>query len=146
MASCLICIVTKFYTRSSRGKHYYIYPQTIMEVISMDLFGPLPKSYENNVYVLVLMDQFSKNVNLYPIRSQDLITIEKILLDKYFRDTGIPDTILTDCEGQFITRRWKEFAKYHGFNIRKTSPYNPQLNPVERVMREIGRTLRVYNQ
>lgn len=94
------------------------------------------------------MDQFSKYVNLYPIKSQDLDTIERVLLIRYFRHRGIPETILTDCGGfiTFITRRWRDFARYHRFTVIRTFPYNPQSNPVERIMREIGRVLGVYNQ
>lgn len=36
------------------------------------------------------------------------------------------------------------FGRIHGIGIRHTSPYNPQSNPVERVMRELGRIIRAY--
>lgn len=57
---------------------------------------------------------------------------------------GIPEEILTDNGGQFVTPRWADFAERIGFAIRKTSPYNPQSNPVEIVMRELGRIIRTY--
>ncbi|KYQ60592.1 hypothetical protein ALC60_00352 [Trachymyrmex zeteki] len=37
-----------------------------------------------------------------------------------------------------------QFADDCEFQVMKTSPYNPQSNPVERVMREIGQVVRAY--
>ncbi|KMQ90526.1 reverse ribonuclease integrase [Lasius niger] len=144
VASCEICQSTKYYTRPSRGMEYYDLPCRPGETVSIDLFGPLPQTPRGNKYVLVTMDQFSKLTNLFPIKNQKLETIMDTLQLEYFSRIGIPSEILTDNGGQFITNRWREFAAEIGFSVRKTSPYNPQSNPVERVMREIGRIIRVY--
>ncbi|KAL6417164.1 hypothetical protein ACFW04_014669 [Cataglyphis niger] len=72
------------------------------------------------------MDQFSKLVKLYPLKNQKLDSIMSALQTKYFEEIGIPYEILTNN------------------GVKKTSPYNPQSNPVERVMRELGRLIRVY--
>lgn len=90
------------------------------------------------------MDQFSKYTKLYPMVNQKLDSIIQILEDEYFPNIGKPSVILTDNGGQFITDRWKNFAAENEFEVRKTTPYNPQSNPVERVMRELGRILRAY--
>ena len=36
------------------------------EVVAMDLFGPLPKTKEGNVFILVLIGHFSRWVELVP--------------------------------------------------------------------------------
>ncbi|XP_036144981.1 uncharacterized protein LOC118646382 [Monomorium pharaonis] len=144
VASCYICQATKYYTRATRGVEYFDLPEKPEQTVSLDIFGPLPQSSKGNKYVLVIMDQFSKLTKFYVMPNQKLdIILDKLQLE-YFNEIGIPDTILTDNGGQFITDRWKEFARGMGIQIRKTSPYNPQSNPVERVMREIGRIIRVY--
>ncbi|XP_019699903.1 nuclear speckle splicing regulatory protein 1-like [Harpegnathos saltator] len=82
---------------------------------------------------------------MYPIKDQKLQTIMRVLEEYYFVDVNrIPDEILTDCGGQFLSGHWRSFARRMGFKVRRTSPYNPQSNPVERVMRELGRSLRAY--
>ncbi|KMQ93308.1 gag-pol fusion protein [Lasius niger] len=93
---------------------------------------------------MVFMDQFSKFTKCYPVKDQKLETIINIIEEKFLNETGIPETILTDNGGQFVTQRWKDYAVQVGFGIRRTSPYNPQANPVERVMRELGRVIRTY--
>ncbi|KAM0726175.1 Transposon Tf2-6 polyprotein [Formica fusca] len=144
VASCCVCQAIKYYTRPTRGAEYYELPKKPSEVISIDLFGPLPQTSRGNKYILVVMDQFSKFKKLYPLKNQKLDSIIDALQVEYFSRIGIPNEILSDNGGQFITARWRDFANDIGFSVRKTSPYNPQSNPVERVMREIGRIIRVY--
>ena len=79
------------------------------------------------------------------MKNQKLESIMDKLQIEHFGKIGIPNEILSDNGGQFMTNRWRDFAADMGFAIRKTSPYNPQSNPVERVMREIGRIIRVYS-
>lgn len=78
------------------------------------------------------------------MKNQILNTIMTILVKDYFPTVGLPETILTDNGGQFLTHRWHDFANDNEFEIRKTTPYNPQSNPVERAMRELGRVIRTY--
>ena len=42
----------------------------------------------------------------------------------------------------FYNEYWKALDKKYKCDKWKSSPYNPQSNPVERTMREIGRILR----
>ncbi|KMQ91056.1 krab-a domain-containing protein, partial [Lasius niger] len=144
VASCETCIASKYYTRPTRGEEYYELPNDRDKVVSLDLFGPLPTTKGGKKYIIVLMDQFTKLTKCYPINNQRLETIIETLDAKYFNEIGIPETILTDNGGQFVTDKWKEYAERVGFMVRRTSPYNPQSNPVERVMRELGRVMRAY--
>lgn len=144
VASCEICQMTKYYTRPTRGTEYFELPNEPGKVVSIDLYGSLAQTPRGFKYVLVIMDQFSKLTKLYPLKNQKLETIMDCLQVQYFHEIGIPNEILSDNGGQFITNRWREFANEMGFSIRKTSPYNPQSNPVERV-RELGCIIRVYS-
>lgn len=72
-------------------------------------------------------------------------TICDVIQRLYLPEVGTPDEILMDKGGQFGSHRWKNFGRSNGFATRHTSPYNPQSNPVERVMKEINRVLRAYD-
>lgn len=61
-----------------------------------------------------------------------------------FEKWGIPDEILSDNGGQFLANEWRDFGREHGIELRYTTPYNPQSNPTERIMRELGRAIRLY--
>jgi len=142
LASCHVCLATKHYTKATVGKYYYKIPRKPMKTISMDLCGPLPQTASGKKYILVLSDHFSKLTKLYPITNQKIDTICEVLRTKYLPEIGVSEEILTDKSGQFGCNRWQLFSRDHGF--RHTSPYNPQSNLVERVMREINRILRAY--
>ena len=57
---------------------------------------------------------------------------------------GKPETIVTDHGTQFKGKRWKTELLTEGIKTYKTSVYHPSSNPVERVLREVGRILRTY--
>ncbi|XP_012542751.2 uncharacterized protein LOC105840381 [Monomorium pharaonis] len=143
VASCKICHATKYYAKPTVGEQYYVLPDEPREAVAVDIFGPLPTAQRGYKYVLVVMDKFSKHVRLYPMTNQKLDTIAE-RMGEYFEQMGVPKEVLTDNGGQFITTRWAEFARENGFQPKKTTPYNPQSNPVERVMRELGRIVRTY--
>lgn len=143
VASCRVCLATKHYQRATEGAQYFDLPDGPGMAVSLDIFGPLPKTKDGNRYLLVVMDQFSKYTRLYLMENQIIETIMGILQDRYFPEEGLPGAILTDNGGQFRAERWRQFADDSEFEIIETSPYNPQSNPVKRVMREIGRVMRV---
>lgn len=145
VASCEICQATKPYTRATVGEQYYNYPTEVGELLSLDLYGPLPRSQNGYTYVLVIMDVLNKHTALYPMKNQKAETVIRCLEEDYLPQRGfVPQTILTDCGGQFLTNAWRDFGRNNNISLRKTAPYNPQANPVERVMRELGRVLRCY--
>lgn len=84
VASCEVCQATKYYTRPTLGVEYFDLPQQPGQVVSMDIFGPLPQTPRGNKYILVLMDQFSKLVRFYAMKNQKLETIMDCLqIDKH---------------------------------------------------------------
>jgi len=107
VASCETCIATKYYTRPTRGVEYYELPDDKDKTISLDIFGPLPRTQSSNRYIVVMMDQFSKLVNCYPVTNQKLQTITETIDTEYLEKMPVPETILTDNGGQFLTEEWK---------------------------------------
>lgn len=100
VASCEICQATKPYTRATVSEQYYNYPTEVGELVSIDLYGPLPRSRNGYNYVLVVMDVFSKHTALYSIKNQKADTVVRCLEEDYLPQRGFtPRTILTDCGG-----------------------------------------------
>ena len=110
----------------------------------MDFFGPLPKSIGGVKYIFVTLDVFSKLVQLYPVRRATTEVIVNRLSKDYFSRVGKPSRILSDHGTQFTSSRWKNFVEESGIRHILSSVRHPQGNPVERVMKEIGRLLRAY--
>lgn len=86
--------------------------------MSLDIFGPFPKTRAGFKHILVLMDQFSKLTKLYPITNQKVETITETIENRYFTEVQLRETILTDNGGQFASNKWIEFAEQIGFAIK----------------------------
>ena len=88
----------------------YNYPK---ELYVFDL-SELPVIYlgviKNKVYLLSIIDHFSKLTDNYFICSNEQKTVLnkiKLFINKY----GIPNKILTDNEGEFVNKTFKNYCK-----------------------------------
>lgn len=104
--------------------------------------GPLPRSTGGLEYIFVVLDVFSKYVKLFPIKREKTDTILRKLIHSYFPEMGIPKRILSDNGSQFSSPKWGERLRELGINVLFPSVRHPQGNPVEQVMRELGRLFR----
>lgn len=66
------------------------------QIISMDLFGPLPKSKTGNMYIFMVTDTFSKFNLFFAIRKANMQTIIKLLEERLFFSYGVPELIRCD--------------------------------------------------
>jgi len=70
--------------------------------------GPLPKTKNGNVYVLVLLDHFTKWAEAFPIPNQKAQTIARILVEEYICRYGCPERLLSDLGTNFMSNLAKE--------------------------------------
>ena len=105
----------------------------------------LPPTTKDNRYVLVIMDQFKKYVNLYPLHDQTAQSVAKCIFDHYISEHGIPETIHTDQGRQFGSSLIHELCQLLGIKKTRTSPYHPQSDgQVERFNRSLKDQLCKY--
>jgi hypothetical protein len=71
--------------------------------IHNDLFGPLQNSERGNMYILVIMDAFTKMAQLTPLNGKDATTVTKAMMD-YMYTFGVPHTIVTDQGPEFVSQ------------------------------------------
>ena len=76
-------------TRKSAPKKNHAPLQTIkagfpMQVVAVDIMGPLPESETGNKYVLVASDYFTKWTEVYAIPNQEATTVAQKLTDEMF--------------------------------------------------------------
>lgn len=114
------------------------------EILSLDLYGPLPKSKGGVRYLCVGVDLFTKHLALYPLKKATTSAILNRLIKNYFPEFGKPEKILTDQGSQFKSKKWIDTLREHDVKTIFTSVRHPQANPVERYMRELSRLFRTY--
>ena len=109
-----------------------------MEVVAVDILGPLPESTAGNVYVLVAADYFTKWVEAFAIPNQEAITVAKKLTDQMFCRFSPPEQLHSDQGRQFESDLLKEICDIFQIKKSRTTPYHPQCDgQVERFNRTL---------
>lgn len=73
-----------------------------LEMVTMDILGPFPKSSHEHRLILVIKDNFSKMTCIIPLRSTTATDIAMALLVHWIYLHGLPLYLLTDNEPQFV--------------------------------------------
>lgn len=139
--SCKLCIERKGFPITKSPIKNFIPPSNPMELISLDVLGPLPMSEQGNKYVLTVIDHFSKYSILFALKDITAHTVATNLM-KVVVTFGVPNAILTDLGTNFQSKLFTELAKKLQIHKLKTTPYRPQTNAVsERINTSIKSSL-----
>ena len=102
--------------------------------VSIDIVGPLPKSFHSNQYIIVAIDYFTKWVEALAVNNISSITTALFIYNYIISRHGCPYSILSDNGKNFIADTIKTLLKLMGINQIFTVPYSPSSNgTVERV-------------
>lgn len=96
ISTCPECTLFKKPRGRQAGMLHPIIPgRRPFETVNIDHIGPFPRSTAGNVYVLVLIDNLTKFVKLYPSKTVHAITV--VNQPKQFAQTyGLPKRIISD--------------------------------------------------
>ena len=112
------------------------------QLVCVDTIGPLPEDEYGNRYVIVLIDAFSRFVELHAAASTTAVAAADALLGMFGR-YGLPERILSDSGIQYVNAVIKLLLEFLGVVHTTSVPYRHQGNGVvERVNRETLRHLR----
>ena len=109
-----------------------------MQMVAVDILGPLLESDTGNSYILVATDYFTRWVEAYPIPNQEAVTVAKKLTDELFFRFGPPDQLHSDQGRQFESELLAEVCRLLGIHKTRTTPYHPQ---GDGLMERFNRTL-----
>lgn len=127
-------ILTRPFTLVSR---YGLFDQ-----VAMDTIGPLPESAHGHKYILVIIDTFSRLVELIPIHDLTAKNAAAAVIE-YIGRYGIPASFLTDNGTQFVNDTITQLMNWISCEHVTIHPYSHQENGiVERANKEVMRHLR----
>ena len=96
-----------------------------MQVVAMDILGPLPESPAGNTHVLVVADYFTQWTEAYAIPNQEATTVAQKLVDEFFRFSP-PEQLHSDQGRNLESEVIAAICKLLGVVKSRTTPYHPQ--------------------
>jgi hypothetical protein len=144
LASCEVCQLVKQPNRSYDIEFTSHCPRKPGELLSVDLYGPIPTGRAGAKFIFVCVDVFSKHAKLYPLRSATAkACLNKIV--KHYRPNVIhPGSILSDHGTQFTSPVWRKSLGDLNIIVKYSPIRHPESNPSERFMRELGKFFKIY--
>lgn len=141
--SCRSCQMLKPRRRKPGGMMDSTWAVEPMAELSVDLIGPLPRTPRQHRHLLVVVDKFTKFVELYPLRSPTSKVILERMLEVFCRH-GFPKSISSDNGRVFVSNLWKAVMRHLGIKDRHTVPYRPAGQLVERHNATVKQCLMAY--
>lgn len=96
VATCAMCGASKKSARKSRAALQSYVCGAPLDRLHLDFLGPFPASVNNNKYILVITDQFTKWVEAFAVTDQTSETTAKKLVEEFIARYGAPLEIHTD--------------------------------------------------
>ena len=123
------------------------YKQEPCTVVSIDLYGELPKGKDGMVYVLSMQCPMSRYCAFAALPDKTAKAVAKAFYKTWIMRFGAPKVILSDSGGEFtsidentIAHLEEEYQCSHVF----AADYSPTSNVVERVHQQLSRVLRIF--
>ncbi len=140
--ACLKCNQFKTNKQTQNGLLIPISTTKPLEIIAIDLIGPLPETEDGNLYALVCIDLFTSWVEAIPLKgitAREIIpAFFKLIISRH----GCPDSVLTDGGTQFTSEVFNLLCTEFGIKHLNSSAYHQQCNgKVERFNRFLKQSL-----
>jgi hypothetical protein len=114
--------------------------------IGIDIMGPFPATARQKRFLLVIVDYFTRWVEIFPMRATTSIEIAEVLINQVFTRYGLPRYILSDNGPQFVSNLFNEFCRLMAIQRKLTANYHPQTNMTERVNRTLKPLIAIFAQ
>ncbi|RWS21543.1 integrase core domain protein-like protein, partial [Leptotrombidium deliense] len=126
--SCLPFQTHKPHHGKPKGLSQEMLLASVFESVGIDILGPLPKSYQQNEYVIVLTDYGSRFVEAKAFRSANAETVAEFIFENVILRHGTPKELLSDQGVQLRSELVKALLKQLSVHQKQTTAYHPQCN------------------
>lgn len=143
--NCEVCRATKpsnVIQRAPMGERQAV--DRPWQALYVDFVGPFPRSKSGFVYLFVVVDAFSKFVQIHPMRVATAKGVIVFLEKQVFLLFGVPERVISDNGSQFISREYRKFLDSYQVEATFVSRYHPQANAAEAANKTIGAAIRAY--
>ena len=110
---CPQCAQRKTPVPENRAKLTSIYPGYPLQLVTVDILGPLPESCHKNSYVLVVADYFTKWTEAYALPNQEATTVARKLVEEFFLDSLSHTSYIQTKDGSLSQPLSQKFVVYY---------------------------------
>ncbi len=110
---CPQCAQRKTSAPKNKAKLTRIHPGYPLQLVAMDILGPLSESSHKNSYVLVVRDYFTRWTEAYALPNQEAEMVAHKLMDKFFFRFSLPEQLHSDQGRQFESTVIKEVSSLY---------------------------------
>ena len=143
--SCTFCNKNKRASVKAKAALGQYHAGSLMERVHVDILGPFTPSSQGNQYVLMLVDQFTKWLECYPLPDQTAESVAKCVVDGFISRFGCPLEIHTDQGKNFDGKLFLSVCELLQIAKTRTTPYHPCSNgQVERYNRTLLQLIRCF--
>ena len=143
--ACPTCALSKLPAKRYRAAMADFRVGAPMDRLGIDILGPLPQTTQGNRCLLVIVDYFTRWVEVFPLPDQTAKTIAHSLVHEFVCRFGAPLEIHTDQGRNFESSLFREVCRLLDIYKTRTTPYHPSSNGlVERFNRTLAALIRSY--
>ena len=124
--TCPTCAARKNPSHKSRAPLQSMTAGYPLQLVAVDIVGPLTPSKSENTYILVASDYFTRWVEAYAIPNQEAVTVANKLVDEFFCRFSVPEQLHSDQGRQFEANVMQEVCRLLQIDKTRTTPYHPQ--------------------
>ena len=145
ISTCAKCTTSKGAHRHPRAPLQNYQAGAPGDRVHLDILGPFRESEHGNRYVLMIIDQFTRWLDMVALPNQEAETIARAFFETYVVRFGVPFMVHTDQGRNFDSEMFRTFCSLLESNKTRTTPYRPSSNgQVERYNTVVLNFLRCY--
>ena len=142
IARCPCCQLMSHVAPTIRSTPFTLSHSKPMHTLAIDALGPLPEDEKGNKYIIAIIDEFSRFLEIFAAPDPSAVSAADALFQHTGR-YGIPTTLVSDGGSQFVNSIISQFLELIGTDHNITLAYSKQENGiVERSNKEILRHLK----
>ncbi|KAF4527214.1 hypothetical protein B566_EDAN006140, partial [Ephemera danica] len=143
IAGCVACQTIKPRNKQKAGFMDSRVATRPGESASCDVIGPLPMTSDKKRFIFVVIDDFTKFVELYPLGTSTGPKITHCLID-YCCRYGFMTSLRSDGGRQFVSKIYNAMCDALKIKPRRITPYRPQGNNCEIANKAIKTCIKMY--
>ena len=141
--TCAKCNINKKPRRQCRAELGQYHVCAPMDRVMIDILGPLSKTPHGNTVILMLIDQFTKWIECFPLPDQSAELVAKTIVDEFFTCMGTTLEIHSDKGSNFVSNLFSTLCVLLQITKTRTTSYRPCSNgQIERMSRQVSQMIR----